>query len=284
MAQTLSDIKNLLAAHGLHPKKRFGQNFLHDGNHMQRIMQAADIRPGQLVLEVGPGTGALTERLLEAGADVLAVEIDEDMQPILQERTKPYADHFRLHLGDILESKHTLNPDVIELLESFSPDTRHPIPDTRSYKLIANLPYNVASPLLINLAVDHPQMTTAIIMVQREVADRITAKSGGKDYGPLSVVLQAMCEVDIVGTLSPACFWPAPKVASAVVRMIRRANPLTDDPGKLSDLLQKLFQKRRKQLGAILGRDTALPEGIDPNARPESLSVEQFSVLAGYLG
>ncbi len=123
-------------------------------------------------------------------------------------------------------------------------------------------------------------MSSAVVMIQREVADRITASPGGKDYGPLSVILQAMCQVDVVGTLSPECFWPRPKVASAVLRLVRRANPLTDDPHGLSQLLQRLFQKRRKQLGAILGRDRALPAGIDPQARPESLTPEQFIELA----
>lgn len=283
MAQTLTDIKTLLASHGLHPKKRFGQNFLHDGNHMRRIMEAAEVRPGEMILEVGPGTGALTERLLEAGARVLAVEIDRDMEPILLHRLAPFGDRFQLHIGDILESKHTLNPDVLVKLHAFAqPPTPNPQPPT--FKLIANLPYNIASPLLVNLAVDHPGMTTAVIMIQREVAERITAKPGGKDYGPLSVILQAVCAVDIVGTLSPACFWPAPKVASAVVRLVRRANPLTDDPAALGRVLQVLFQKRRKQLGAILGRDRPLPDGIDPGARPESLSVGQFVALARWLG
>ncbi len=180
MAQTLTDIKTLLASHGLHPKKRFGQNFLHDGNHMRRIMDAANMQAGELILEVGPGTGALSERLLEAGAHVLAVEIDPDMEPILRDRLSQFGERFQLHIGDVLASKHTLNPQVVELIND------------RPFKLIANLPYNIASPLLVNLAIDHLHMSTAIIMIQREVADRIIAKPGGKDYGPLSVILQAM--------------------------------------------------------------------------------------------
>ena len=276
MAQTLTEIKQLLAAHGLHPKKRFGQNFLHDGNHMRRIMDAAGIREGELILEVGPGTGALTERLLEAGANVIAVEIDTDMQPILHDRLAPFGDRFQLHLGDILENKHTLNPKVIGLLRIHPPSAIPHPPSHIPFKLIANLPYNIASPLLVNLAIDHPEMGTAVVMIQKEVAERITASPGGKDYGPLSVMLQAMYETDVVGTLSPACFWPAPKVASAVVRLVRRASPLTDDPAKLSGILQKLFQKRRKQLGAILGRDNPLPADISPDARCESLTVQQF--------
>jgi len=271
MAQTLTDIKTLLAGHGLHPKKRFGQNFLHDGNHMRRILEAAGIGDSEVVLEVGPGTGALSERLLEAGAALVAVEIDRDMEPILRDRLSEYGDRFQLHIGDVLESKHTLDSAVIELLGG------------RPFKMIANLPYNIASPLLVNLVVDHPGMSAAVAMIQREVAERITAAPGGKDYGPLSVILQAMSEVEMVGTLSPECFWPKPKVASAAVRLVRRAEPLTDDPAALSRLLQKLFQKRRKQLGAILGRDRALPDGIDPAARPESLSVEQFVELARWL-
>ncbi len=272
MAQTLTDIKHLLAGHGLHPKKRFGQNFLHDGNHMRRIMEAADLQEGGLVLEVGPGTGALTERLLEAGASVVAVEIDRDMEPILLDRLSSFGDRFKLHIGDVLESKHVLNPAVVELMGG------------RPFKMIANLPYNIASPLLVNLAVDHPGMSSAVVMIQREVADRIGASPGGKDYGQLSVILQAMCEIDRVGTLSPECFWPRPKVASAVLRLVRRDTPLTDDPAALSSLVQKLFQKRRKQLGAILGRDRAFPEGIGADVRPESLSVEQFVQLARWSG
>lgn len=272
MAQTLTDIKTLLAGHGLHPKKRFGQNFLHDGNHMARIMEAADLTEGGLVLEVGPGTGALSERLLDAGASLVAVEIDRDMEPILLERLSTHGDRFQLYIGDVLESKHRLATPVVEIL------------DGRPFKMIANLPYNIASPLLVNLAVDYPHMSAAVVMIQREVADRITAKPGGRDYGPLSVILQAMCEVDIVGTLTPECFWPRPKVASAVVRLVRRGTPLAEDPKGLSDLLQTLFQKRRKQLGAVLGRDRPFPEGINADDRPESLSVEQFVELARWKG
>ena len=272
MAQTLTDIKNLLAGHGLHPKKRFGQNFLHDGNHMARIMTAADLQQNDLVLEVGPGTGALSERLMDAGASLVAVEIDRDMEPILLDRLSRHGDRFRLYIGDVLESKHQLTPAVTDIL------------DGRHFKMIANLPYNIASPLLVNLAVDFPGMSSSVVMIQREVAERITAKPGGKDYGPLSVILQAMCEVDIVGTLTPECFWPRPKVASAVVRLVRRQVPMTDDPKALSELLQTLFQKRRKQLGAVLGRDRAFPDGISADVRPESLSVEQFVELARWMG
>jgi 16S rRNA (adenine1518-N6/adenine1519-N6)-dimethyltransferase len=145
--------------------------------------------------------------------------------------------------------------------------------------LVANLPYNVASPLIANLLVDHPAMHLAIVMVQREVAQRLWAGPGGKDYGPLGVLVQALCQVQKVALLTPGCFWPQPKVDSAVLCLRRRERPLTDDPHALSALLQRLFSKRRKQLGAILGREAVFPPGIDPAARPEQLSVEQIISL-----
>ncbi|MEM9417706.1 MAG: rRNA adenine N-6-methyltransferase family protein [Planctomycetota bacterium] len=114
MAQTLSDIKSLLADHGLRPKKKFGQNFLHDGNHMGKIMDAAALSAGDVVREVGPGTGALTERLVDAGARVVAVEIDRDMEPILRERL---GDRITLHVGDALDGKHAINPAVVGLID-----------------------------------------------------------------------------------------------------------------------------------------------------------------------
>lgn len=291
VAQTLTEIKQLLATHGLHPKHKFGQNFLHDGNHMRRIMDAADLQPGDVVLEVGPGTGALTERLLEDGAQVVAVEIDPDLEPILSYRMAglpgAMGERFKLIVGDVLAGKHTINPAVIEAVnrggaQPMRAEARTPV-GAAGFKLIANLPYNVASPLLANLVVDQfpgVAMSDAVVMIQKEVADRLASPPGNKLYGPLGILIQALCEVRTVGTLAPGCFWPAPKVASAVVHLKRRAIPLTDDPAALSAMLQTLFTKRRKQLGSILGRDFAFPDGIDANARPESLTVEQLVTLS----
>ncbi len=275
MAQTLSDIKALLAAHGLHPKKKHGQNFLHDGNHMSRILDAANLAPGDRVLEVGPGTGALTERLLDAGAHVIAIEIDPDLAPILRERLGADREAFALILGDALHGKHHLNPAVIDALGD------------RPFALIANLPYHIASPLLVNLALDHPAMHTAVVMVQKEVADRLaatpTTSGGGKAYGPLGIILQSLFEVSRVGVLSPGCFYPPPSIASAVVRLTRRAEPLTDDAPAFAAFVHRLFGRRRKQLGAILGRQTVLPPGFSPEARPETLGVEQIAALRRWI-
>jgi len=279
MPQTLTEIKGLLASHGLRPKKRYGQNFLHDGNQMAKIIAAADVQPGEIVLEVGAGTGALSVRLLEAGAQLIAVEIDADLQPILEQVLAPFDERVELVIGDVLAGKHKLGEPVTSLL-----DQRLQIAGARRFKCIANLPYDVASPLLVNLVTHQPAMRQAVVMVQREVADRLTAAPGGKDYGPLGVMIQAMCTVRVVGTVSPGCFWPVPAVESAIMQLARRPQPLCDDPDALARLVHQLFSKRRKQLGRILGRSTPLPEGIDADSRPEQLTVEQLVALAHFTG
>jgi len=289
MVQTLSEIKQLLVDRGMRPRHRFGQNFLVDHNKLEQIVEAADVSADDLILEVGPGTGTLTERLLEAGAHVVAVEVDRDLCDVLRHRL---GDHERLTLieGDVLAGKHALNPAVVDAIaagdnrgaaeprrEEWKRELEEEPPE---FKLIANLPYNIASPLLAILAADYPTMFAAIVMIQREVAERITAAPGGKAYGSLGVLIQAMCRVERIMTLPPGCFWPRPKIDSAVIRLTRRETPLTDDPAGLAALLQRLFTKRRKQIGSILGRETALPDGVDPKMRPEQLSVEQLVDLA----
>ncbi len=273
MGQTLADIRTLLAAHGLRPKHRHGQNFLHDGHKLAQIVAAADVQPDELILEVGPGTGVLSEALLEAGARLLAIEIDRDLEPILQQRVvAPFAPRARLLITDVLADKHTLAPAVVAALGN------------EPFKLIANLPYHVASPLLANLLLDHPTMQRAVVMVQREVADRLAAPPGGKDYGPLGILAQAMCQVQRIATLTPGCFWPPPSISSAVVLLERRATPLPSDPHAFAAFLQRVFQQRRKQLGTLLGRHRPFPPGIDPAQRPEQLALEQLLLLADWYG
>jgi 16S rRNA (adenine1518-N6/adenine1519-N6)-dimethyltransferase len=183
-----------------------------------------------------------------------------------------------LYLGDALEGKHAIAPGAVRLLAAMAgrPAATVDRSALAPFSLIANLPYHIASPLLANLAVDYPTMTRAVVMVQREVADRLVAGPGGKEYGTLGVIIQAACVTTRLFNLSPGCFWPAPSIDSAVVLLERRAVPLTDDLPRLSRALQTLFSKRRKQIGSILGRSRPFPEGIDPMSRPEQLTVEQL--------
>jgi len=267
--QTLTEIKALLQSRGIQPRHRFGQNFLIDANKMARIVELAGVGRGDAVLEIGPGTGALTEALLEVGARVVAVEIDRDLCAILRERLGGH-ERFTLVEGDAMAGKSSLNPAIDAALGGRDTPFAH----------VANLPYNIASPLLATLAVDYPGMARAVVMVQREVADRLAAAPGSKTYGPISVTLGAMCSVRLAMTLSPGCFWPRPKVDSAVVEITRRDEPSTDDPRGLAAFTQRLFQQRRKQVGSILGRGRPLPGGIDASARPEQLSIDQIIALS----
>jgi 16S rRNA (adenine1518-N6/adenine1519-N6)-dimethyltransferase len=278
MPQTLGQIKSLLAAHGLHPKHRLGQNFLHDHNKLNAICQAAEIQAGQIVLEVGGGTGTLSLALLDAGAQLVVVEADPDLEPILNQQLVAHGGCFELIIADVLAGKHELNPLVVEALNR----ANKPADDSKQlpFKMVANLPYNTASPLLANLVSDYPAMSDAVVTIQREVADRLLAPPGGKQYGPLGVLIQAMCKVQKIASMPPGCFWPQPQVESMAIKLTRLAQPLTDDPKNLSQMLQRVFSKRRKQLGAILGKEFPMPEGINSRLRPQDLSVAQLVALA----
>lgn len=284
MVQPLSEIKSLLGAYGLRPKHRFGQNFLHDAHYMQRIIEAAEIAKDDLILEVGAGTGSLSKPLLDSGARLVAVEIDRGFAPILDHHLSTFKHHVTTLIGDILVSKHKIDPAVTAALRrgagQLGAMSSRGCPTT--YKLVANLPYQIASPLLVNLLVDRdqPTMASGVVMIQREVADRLVASPGTKSYGPLSVMIQAMCDVERITTVPPSCFWPQPKVDSTIVRLQRRHPPMTDDVNALRAIVKRLFTQRRKQLGTILGRDRPLPEGILPSARPQQLSVADLIALS----
>ncbi len=263
--QTLSDIRALLAERGLRPKHRFGQNFLHDKNQIARLVRAAAVQPGDVVLEVGPGTGTLTEALLEAGAVVIACEIDRDLAALLRDR---FDHRITLIEGDCLAGKHTLNTAIIAAIAE------------RPFKLIANLPYQAASPLMMNLAVHHARICRGqFITIQKEVADRLLAQPGSKQYGPLGIVLQVTSHIERLATLSPGCFWPAPKVTSAMIAITPRVESLVDDLTRFSAFIGHLFHARRKQLGAILRTATHWPDDIPPTARPEQLTLTQLITL-----
>ncbi len=260
--QTLTEIRELLAARGIRPKHRLGQNFLHDHNQLRRIVAAGHIEPGDLVLEVGPGTGTLTETLVEAGAEVVCAELDEDMAAIVESRL---GDRITLIRGDCLDRQRRLASAILDVLAD------------RPFRLVANLPYQAATPLMMDLLVRRPNCLAQVALIQKEVADRLAAGPGGREYGPISVLTAALGSIERVATVPPGCFWPAPKVTSAVVAITPNPSHGISDAEAFGDFVGELFRTRRKQLGATLARmGLAPPEGLDAAARPESLSPESL--------
>jgi len=268
-----------LATRGLRPRHRWGQNFLHDHNQIRKLLAAADVKPGELVLEVGPGTGTLTEALLDAGARVLACEIDPQMAAIAAERLASLRPEWgrgnespshRLVVGDCLDGKRSLHPEL-----------RCALAD-EPFVLVANLPYGAATPLMATLLVSHENCRGIFVTVQREVADRLAAQPATRAYGPLSIIAQLAAEVKLLSILPGSCFWPAPDVTSAMVALHRRSSQRPLCPGApaspqereaLADFASSLFETRRKQLGTILGRGSPLPPGISATARAEELAI-----------
>ena len=259
--QTLTEIRAILAARGIGPKHRFGQNFLIDQNHLRRFADASGIGPGSLVLEIGPGTGTLSEEILARGADLVAIEIDRDLAAHLRVHFAGEP-RFRLVEGDCLDGKRAINAEAIAALAG------------RPFVLVANLPYQCASAVMATLAVEEACLGQ-FVTIQREVADRLRAGPGTSEYGPLTIMVRAFATCELIATLPPGCFWPPPEVTSAMLAIRPRPAPALPraEAGAFGAFVHRLFSKRRKQLGAILGRARAWPEGIDPSARPESLAV-----------
>jgi 16S rRNA (adenine1518-N6/adenine1519-N6)-dimethyltransferase len=262
--QTLSEIRDLLAERGLRPKRHLGQHFLHDHNQLKRLVEAAAVVPGEVVLEIGPGTGTLTETLVEAGADVVASEIDAALADIVRQRL---GDRITLVEGDCLGRGRELSGPLIEALGG------------GPFVLVANLPYQVASPLILTLLLRHPMCRGLFVTIQREVADRLAAEPGGREYGALTIIVRALADVAVIANLPPACFWPPPKVDSSMFAVTPRPGHGLADPAAFARFVTTTFTKRRKQLGTIFGRDTPWPDGVTPKQRPETLAVEQFIAL-----
>jgi len=249
------------------PRKRFGQNFLVDTHYVGRIVAAVDPRPGDNVVEIGPGLAALTARLVAGAGRIAAVEIDRDLAAGLRERFPP--DVLALHVADALAFDFgTLGPDL---------------------RVVGNLPYNISSPLLFHLA-DHADAVRDIhVMLQREVVARMTAEPGTKDYGRLSVMLQTRFSVVRLFTVPAGAFRPAPKVESAVARLVPLgpARPRIDDAALFARVVAAAFGQRRKTLRNALSGLADAPAlaaaGVDPSARGETLSVPTFVRLANTL-
>jgi 16S rRNA (adenine1518-N6/adenine1519-N6)-dimethyltransferase len=266
------DARDLLRKYDLLPKRSFSQNFLIQPGATAQIADATAAL-GRQVVELGPGLGALTHALLERDCDVLAVELDRDMVRVLQEE---FADRERLELR---------HADAAEV--DFTAYSR-----ACGSKLVVtgNLPYQATGAILRRVAVHRAVLTGAVLMVQREVRDRLVAEPSTKQYGALTVFTRAGFEVETVFRLRPGSFFPAPKVESAVVRLLPRTEPLAEETESFQAVVRAAFQMRRKTLrNALRGlgdgerADRALSEaGIDPRRRGETLSVEEFAQLAGW--
>lgn len=267
--QTLAEIKSLLEARGLRPKRSLGQNFLTDQNLILKLVRASGLGPGDCVLEVGPGTGTLTEALLDTGARVVCSELDDALVELLRERLGS-RENFTLVHGDCLMRGRTLNLDIANQI-GIGP-----------FALAANLPYGCASPLLSDLLLRWPTCTLMVVTVQKELVDRLLAKPRTREYGPISIIAQAACEGERIASMPPECFWPRPKVDSAMARLRRREEPLCDLQA-LSVTCGALFRHRRKRIAAPLRDlldDEPPPEGVSPDMRAEEVQLDAFVRLA----
>ena len=281
VAQTKRQIEAALEQAGMHPRHRFGQNFMIDANLVRLIADSGEIGPEDLVLEAGPGTGTLSEELLQRlgpSGRLLAVEIDRDLAAVLLERFAG-EDRFELIQGDALAGKHGLNPILLE-------EIARARGEGRIVRLVANLPYNIASPLVVELLLAGVGLLA--FTVQKEVADRLRAgPADGKEYGPLSVVVQTLADVEVLRTIPPAAFWPRPKIDSSLVRLRRReADPaLSGRERSLARFVSAIFTMRRKTLrrglSDMIPDATAALEavGLTGEERPEQVPVSTFQQL-----
>ncbi len=253
------------------PRKRFGQNFLHAPDIISRIVRAISPGAEQRLLEIGPGRGALTLPLLEAGADLDVVELDRDLIPALEALPARAKGRLRVHQADALDF------DVCAVAGG-----------TR-LRVVGNLPYNISTPLIFRLLEQRHCIEDMHFMLQKEVVDRMSAKPGGKDYGRLSVMVQCQCAVDRLFLIGPGAFNPPPKVESAFVRLVPHTRPPVDiaNPAIFADVVRLAFMYRRKTLRNALSTllDGAAIEaaGVDPGLRAEQLTLSDFARLAAQL-
>ncbi len=266
-----AEIRTLAASLGVRPTKSLGQNFLHDANTIRRIVRTAELAPGERALEIGPGLGSLTLGLLEAGHPVTAVEIDPVLAAALPATVAAHVP------GGELE---VLTADALRLAEVPGAPTA----------LVANLPYNVAVPVVLHLLEVVPSLRRGLVMVQAEVAERLAAAPGSRTYGVPSVKAAWYAETTRAGTVPRAVFWPVPNVDSGLVRLVRRDPPTTGASRReVFAVVDAAFAQRRKTLRAALAgwagsaaaAELALrAAGIDPSARGETLDVGAFARLA----
>ena len=272
----------VIQKHGFNFQKKFGQNFLIDPHVLDKIMDAAEISGDDYVIEIGPGIGTLTEALAERAGHVTAVEIDNNLIPILQENLAKFDNVDIIH-NDILKV------DISQLVNEKN--------EGRPVKIVANLPYYITTPIIMGLFEKHVPMLSATVMVQKEVAERMSAGPGSKDYGALSLAVQYYSEPYLAANVPPNCFMPRPKVGSAVVRLTRHDEPpvKVKDEKLLFDIIHGAFEQRRKTLVNALSNSGKLTytkdeiaaaiekAGFNPLIRGEALTLEEFAKLSDIL-
>ncbi|HXQ62700.1 MAG TPA: 16S rRNA (adenine(1518)-N(6)/adenine(1519)-N(6))-dimethyltransferase RsmA [Acidimicrobiales bacterium] len=283
MTLTRRDVQDMIAARDLRPSRALGQNFVADPNTVRRIARLADLAPGQRVVEIGAGLGALTVALAETGATVTAVEVDRHLMAVLRAQVEGH--------GVRVVQADALTLDWAELLDAENDATGASAAGARdaasSWTLVANLPYNVAVPVIMRVLDDAPAVTSMLVMVQREVGERLAAVPGTKAYGAVSVKVAYHATARVVGRVPPAVFVPRPRVESVLVRLSRRdevaVDPAEVAPDRLFSVVRAGFAHRRKMLrralADVIDPDAFAAAAIDPEARAEELSIEDWGRL-----
>jgi len=271
----MASIRKELTEYGLIPRKRWGQHFLVDPNILKKVIRTAQVEKEDVVLEVGPGLGEMTLALARQVKKVIAIEIDPKLVVILKEKMKDYPN------VEVIKS------DILKVdFNRFLKKEGHPI------KVVANLPYQISTPLLFRFIESKEVFSTFTLMLQREVAERLVASPGNKEYGPLSIFVQLFSNLSIRFLVKPSAFFPPPKVDSAVVYMEWKEKPMIEmnDEEWFKRVVKACFGYRRKTLiNALKHSELTLPEsiglkmeeiGIDPRRRPETLTIQEFVSLA----
>lgn len=276
----LSTIRTLQKKYGFHTKKKFGQNFLLNDQVVEKVIQGAGIGIEDVVVEIGPGMGTMTQRLAEVAKAVLAIEIDEKLRPLLAE-TLPF-ENVEVLFQDVMKTD--LDQEVMERF------------GTKEYKVVANLPYYITTPIIMKLLEKQKNIRSITVMTQKEVAERMQAHPGGKEYGALSVSVRYYADAEVLTKVSPQSFYPVPKVESAVIGLSIRNNPPVEvlDEGVFFTVVKGSFQQRRKTLLNSLShnlgfitkdelREMLLEIEIEAGRRGETLGIEEFASLSNRL-
>lgn len=266
MTLSRRDLTALLEAHGLAPSRALGQNFVGDPNTVRRIARLAGVGPGDAVVEVGAGLGSLTLALAETGAEVTAVETDRHLLPVLREQVEP------------------AGVRVVEA-DARTADWAGLLAGRDDWVLVANLPYNIATPLVLDLLDEVPVIRRMLVMVQLEAGERLAAGPGEPAYGIPSVKVAYHATAELVGRVPASVFVPRPRVESVLVAITRRPAPAVDaDPGRLFALVRTAFGQRRKMLrrslAGVVPPEAFVAAGVDPQARPEQLGIAAWGALA----